>query len=367
MRRDVTRWYDEFAYFTTTEQFIKDYNFLHNPHSQNPCGCWAYLEYVQDGGFVVCCECGMMFQDVPDSSEEIINFEDTSQLRCGMGGNYLLSSEGQLSTQLGKCCDSRLMQYHISTNMPYRDKAILEKSKQFTQLGQQLNINEGVIQSAKEYYKIVYDNIKSADGEKKSHRGKPLLGNIAACVWIASIDHHFPLVKEFLLDYLKIEETYLKIALNNIFALFKNDFNRILEIIQNPIDYIPMILSRMNKPASYIEPIRKDILSKKDRYKITDPLKIVLESLNSLYGGVNLNFKGVFIEEIKEEQTKNTYTLDMLCNDLYIRPSHIKKLLTEFKKAPNKSTSEIIQEYASKKGLCINTEILDNLPRPILV
>lgn len=207
-----TKYYDFYAFFTCTEQFIRDYQFLHNPHSQNKCGCWAYLEDDTMNGYRVCTGCGRMFEDAVDLTEEWNSFEDSTKIRCGMAGNVL-------STQLGKCRDPRLMQYHISTNMPYRDKAILEKCKEFDQLGNQLNINDGVIHAAKEYYKLVYENIKTDDGEKKSHRGKPLVGNIAACVWIAAIEHHFPLVKEFLLDYLKLEETYLRVALNNIHHL----------------------------------------------------------------------------------------------------------------------------------------------------
>lgn len=319
---------------------------------KNKCDCNMYQIKNDITGEEICSECGIVTVANIDNTAEWNAFlgDDQNKVRCGMAGNVLLSSSGQLSTSIKGPNLPKfniLYRFHNSSNMSYSDKTLLKKYEDFSNIGMLLGISTNAIERAKYLFMNVYKH-------GRSRRQGCLIGNFAACLYIGCIDTHFPIDKYALVTMLEIEIAYLNTGINDV-HLILTELGIKVNTYQDPLDYISLILNKLQLPYNTRKLVIEEL--KKLSFRNTDPFVMICTVLRRLKYKIpetiltEHQYKHALVTVEKENPSENE--IGNICNSLYMRPIHInpiKKLYNTGKY----TIKEAFTLYAQNKGLKID-------------
>lgn len=230
------------------------------PQDTDSCDC-GNTEIINEKGYKVCTECGLILGDLYNKEGEWRNYADSDgkdNVRCNFLTNVLLP-QSTLGTNIGGNGKNLMKKLHVWSSVPYKERKVMKVFKKIEKKCEQHNIPGYIEHDAK----ILYKNVSEAKYVKKTDmdnimilRGSNEIGLIAACLYYACKKKGYI----FSINEMRIIFNISKPKMTNGCKIFKC----LLKIRQmdydisnhNPSNYINRILEQVLMETYYDECIK---------------------------------------------------------------------------------------------------------------
>ena len=218
-----------------------------------------------------CMNCGLVNDVYLDTSAEWRSFSGMDGVRCGSSANIWVP-ETQLNTYIKG--GGHLNTIQKWTHLSIKEKNVIDTNAEFEHVAQAYDVNDMVLNLAKEYYSLVYDSLESQlYGTKRCSVKRPLK---TACLYFASKNCGCPRkIKEFC-SYMKVEPKAASKACNVFLDLIGDKIGPVQ--VSRAIDYVPRFCTQLGLNEHSKRLIEKLVMYIEEKEILTDNTPITVVS-----------------------------------------------------------------------------------------
>ena len=207
-------------------------------------------EYVLNNGILMCCNCGVITNNVIDFNPEWRFYgnddsKTSDPTRVGLPTNELLpeSSLGSsISFRYGESYDmKKIRNYHIWNSMPYKERSLYNVFDKIQIISLNNGIPTCIIEEAKNLYKQISDI--------RIHRGSNRKGIIASCIYKACIIQGSPRSAKEIADIFNIKISHMTRGCKKFEEIINMNICNTkykLKLSSNSKDFIQRFCSKLN-------------------------------------------------------------------------------------------------------------------------